>query len=1093
MADYATLYSKLSKEATDHDAETAKEKCPKKQKPAIYAMVANSVTDDGVKGVEVDVGKPTSATKKTDGDGLAKFDGAKVGSHGIAFKLSSDLAKKFVAPPSRSCATSQGKTSTVLVLLDPLPSFKVRVEQSDNGALFGGVVVELSGTDKLKQTTVQGTGEATFATLKPGKYTVKLTLTKTQLDHFSAPGLYRQVVAVGQTNELVVRVNTRTKANPKLTIEDPKVVVVKRAYMDKAKATARPHRLPVRLTVSARFDGTGALSCNQTTKVKAYKTPTDGAPVDFPVQLAAGELNQGVSGDPFTLYIEGEAPSGAMNDIELKLTLNGGTAILGPPVKDTITCVKLKLEICKWRVDDATDPVAIAEGDQIDKGRYVHVQDDDNSCERAKLIIHQAEPAAFTGALSLRVWDNGKGALGNRVELYDAEKASQASQQNPLSISNTAIPATGKILWAEGKKASAALLDTPIRLGLDSLPDTDAGLIEGDRVSVTVLKTTLEICQSRKKPDKDPDPMSAEDQIKKGRYLHQQDDGYHHGRAMILVKRVEPAAFDGKLTLTVWDVTARSKDNPRVEIFKTADEIAANGQTPKSNPYEFDHKTDVPEKGLKLWAEGKSGKLSAALRDTELRLGFKDHFAVGGRGLLTVLRFKKLKADIPSTPANTARVANSPVARHELKIADPAPTKDHFDESYTTNKPIVLVENSVPAANQIQLSVEVEPVGVPVRWATIRDRRPAPDGDHKDVIGLSGNRESPTLGSNAAGLTNTLIADAVGSFHICPFVDCNGTDEFEFMNKEGKRIDREPFIMMNLVLIRVKGIRDVSRARQSNVRLTPSPPTAGTGVGVSTGNFAAGASAGVHCKSTVAVISGGQDGQREMDKLFAGWVNNEVVEDARSMYQSPPGPIRTRRSVWSTVPAHTPFQTITAPGPAYAPQAGPVLDCTNFGSEGTGGNTCVGTEGAVGPPAINRDLGPATGSLGKKWEIEMWDSPGDGCPAAHESYGGLPLTGYVFNLDFRCDLCFWTNSSAVAGAADHPSCRLYSRVHSSNWQIRLTLAFDPVTGVCTQTVPLTISLTKNRAETLAAEPVEGSGLEVRSPISLNLLLVDARP
>src|SRR5262249_41561791 len=132
-----------------------------------------------------------------------------------------------------------------------------------------------------------------------------------------------------------------------------------------------------------------------------------------------------------------------------------------------------------------------------------------------------------------------------------------------------------------------------------------------------------------------------------------------------------------------------------------------------------------------------------------------------------------------------------------------------------------LIENSVNSGNQINLSVKVKPAGVPVRWDVIRDRRPKPNGDHKDVIGLSGNKEAPTLGSNAEALNNTLIADAAGSFHICPFVDCNGRKKLDLMEKDGKGIDREPFIMMNLVLVRVQGVSNDSKGDKTQCSSFP--------------------------------------------------------------------------------------------------------------------------------------------------------------------------------------------------------------------------------------------------------------------------------
>ena len=64
-----------------------------------------------------------------------------------------------------------------------------------------------------------------------------------------------------------------------------------------------------------------------------------------------------------------------------------------------------------------------------------------------------------------------------------------------------------------------------------------------------------------------------------------------------------------------------------------------------------------------------------------------------------------------------------------------------------------------------------------IRWHAPRDIRPTPDGDHADIAKLSG---SPTITRNAADHSKaTMLADGVGTFHIAPFIDCNGTDKFE--------------------------------------------------------------------------------------------------------------------------------------------------------------------------------------------------------------------------------------------------------------------------------------------------------------------------
>jgi hypothetical protein len=451
---------------------------------------------------------------------------------------------------------------------------------------------------------------------------------------------------------------------------------------------------------------------------------------------------------------------------------------------------------------------------------------------------------------------------------------------------------------------------------------------------------------------------------------------------------------------------------------------------------------------------------------------------------LTVVELSHLEADIPSTPANTVRLGNSPVKRHDLARAGGATAND-FDRDFTKNPPLVLLEDAVAAGDPVKLKVQVRPNGIPVHWSALR----ATD-DHKKVRALSGD---PTITQKAASpLEADLLTDAAGSFHVRAFVDCNGSNKFE------QDVDQEPFLLMNLVLVRAEGKRNASRARPTNAGLIPPLPTATTGVGVSTGSFANGAGAAVHNKAKVTVIGGGPDGRRGLDLLFAGWVNNELsvassptvppTEDVVSEYLDTTGatPVTHRRvSVWTSIGAGT---TFGPHGAAPTVVAGPVLDTTNFGSEGTGGNTAVGTEGAVGPPTpIQKD----DASVGQHWTIEMWDSPGDSCPPAH---GFLPgtLVVYRFNLDFRSDLVFWTNTTGVPDPTPDPACRLYSTVQTNHWSIRFAMAFNATTGAALAVPKVNVSLQRDAQPTRRAASAATKGLEIRSPISLNLLATDAR-
>src|SRR5207245_308491 len=159
---------------------------------------------------------------------------------------------------------------------------------------------------------------------------------------------------------------------------------------------------------------------------------------------------------------------------------------------------------------------------------------------------------------------------------------------------------------------------------------------------------------------------------------------------------------------------------------------------------------------------------------------------------MTVIRFSNLTATIPATPAHTARLGNSPVPPHPFTKGVGVPlSAAAFTVDFAVNLPLVLLERAIRPANPVALSVSVAPAGTPVLSSIERDTRPAPDGDHASVVALSPH-PAPTLTQVVGSpLTATLLIDAVGSFHVRPFVDCNGNGRFEPLS-----VDREPFILM---------------------------------------------------------------------------------------------------------------------------------------------------------------------------------------------------------------------------------------------------------------------------------------------------------
>jgi hypothetical protein len=422
---------------------------------------------------------------------------------------------------------------------------------------------------------------------------------------------------------------------------------------------------------------------------------------------------------------------------------------------------------------------------------------------------------------------------------------------------------------------------------------------------------------------------------------------------------------------------------------------------------------------------------------------------------------------------------------------------------------------SILPADPVIMSVQVKPPNVPVSWMAHRDTRPAPKGDNPLIkSSLSpAPRDTPTL-TQVAGhpLSARLLCDSVGSFHVCAYVDCNGNNLHDFNDaKSGARIDREPFIPMKLVLVRVKGNANKSIAH-SNAGFgpsagprpaanTPFTPTSVTGLRMVSGNFNAPATAAVHNLATVDVIGGGRNGKLGLSELFGGWVNNEsTVEDVVSTYLDPAtGNVHTHSSVQVANP-----NTFVPGAGGGVPMilAPPFLDVSPFGNEGTGGNTCVGTESpaAPGPPPppasgiLKVDAPTATNPLrvGQQWTIKMFDSPGDNCPPTHAALPGR-LTTYRFNLNFRTDLVFWTNIQQVAGPTVDPECHLYASVQTNHWTIRYSIAFNAAGNAPRQTAAsLRVHVEKDKKPQRLATPVQGSGLEVRFPFLLNVLGIDAR-
>jgi len=1007
--------------------------------------------------------------------------------------VSDDLDTK----PKVQDRPSSGKTtdSAVLPCQKKKCNLTVTIMRTDSGSLGHPVHVSVTGPNPADEDTGSYDSIEMWQ-IDPGTYTASATLPNDgdlPLYALRDQGPFSITLDAGDTGWIVIWVVPRPA--PTIAIDDPKIVVVSYDYHGRPKPGVKRHRVPIKLGVIDPAGGKGTLTCNHaagdaaTNHVALFTDQEDGTKLTLPLTIEMDELTAGK-----TVWAEGLNPSDAVNGTEFTLALSETQA---PPrivsVKDTLTCVRLKLDIFKSRPEDGGDPTKLDRDKRIDPGRYVLQQgtaDKRLFAERAWLAVAKAEPVDYAGKLLVK-------SLTPGIDFFAPDKEKPEAGQTALTATDLLWPngeidaSDGKRFWLQGKTLSGAMGDTGVAVFLEVLPAW-----EGDRITMTVLKAELKLHKSRTARDTDPDALGDDPKIETGRYVHVQDDKFQHGRARITVCKVVPDGFDGTLVLSAWNITSSPYEGtkaatPKVTLFN--EEVPASGQSAVALPHEVPHPTSFDSKGKVFWVEGKT--VCTELIDTQLRLGVKEADKGCDRVSLNVIRFKKLKAVIPSTPPNTPRNTatgggpNGPVNEHEHEIAKGGLDGKDFSEDPAENEPLVLIEGSVTGAKPIKLTVEVEPAGkgVPVAWSVQRDKRPG-KGDHDDIIALAGNSNDPGLTADGGDvLKATLTTGAVGSFHIRPYVDCNDNSKFDHNTDTGDRIDREPFIILNTVLVRAEGTNN-----QSVVN-----PAAGTGLtvdgagaptGFSSGDFAGTGNDAMDMDGTVRVIGGGQDGKRGLDRVFCGWVNNEqnaatspgpggLGEDVTHYFRGLPPPARG-----SPPPAPEKLRCFWELDGAE--MSGPVMDSGYAPTQGTGGNTSCGTMGADMDNAgvIKTDHGSG---IGQTWQAKNSDSPGGG--VTDTSAGGAKLARFCFNIDFSSALVFWTSFAKDQGPTDSPACRLYSSVFSNTWGIRLDVSFDRRWG---QTVNVAKGVVFTAGAGTRAQPVEGSGLETRTPDGLDVLQAD---
>jgi hypothetical protein len=599
-----------------------------------------------------------------------------------------------------------------------------------------------------------------------------------------------------------------------------------------------------------------------------------------------------------------------------------------------------------------------------------------------------------------------------------------------------------------------------------------------------VVELTLELFQSRTKAAGFPAAMGASAKIDTGRFIHVQDTGFHHGRAILVVREVKPSGFAQNLELK-----RLAGGSGALQLFPT--EAHSPGEAATALPAAFTpaQLSGAPQvagsKGMALFVEGHT--VSGGLRDVVLQLGIQGDEPDGDRSAFTVVQLSNLRAVVPSTQSPRSGA----VPDHPAFIVGNPPAAGHFDEDFAVNAPLVLLENSVSAAAPVRLSVQVNPAGVPISWSALRDRRPVPDGDGSGVLAAS-PRVEPTVTRTGAGLTADLQTNAVGSFHVRAFVNNNGTPGFDRDPTKAISFAPDPFILMNLVLVRVTLDSDDVQVHQTLVGATDGAGGIQTSSGPNPFNINTPNLHAIHQNALCTLIGGGRKGRLGVDSIFAGWINNMTADLTwRGTFRDPANPpdnISAHHFATNGPPPHVflPPPPPAGVGPAI-PAIPPLILDTGRGGGGTGGDSaCLGRSRIRGA----RDN---TLALGQRIRVEAVDAPGVGMEGAHPAFPAANMIRFDFALRFRSFLSFWANNGTPPSSArtGDTAERLYNVLLEAPWTMDGSWDVNPGTGAVTVHTAGAVGLPGNVKHSPAVSAAT-TAVEVRAPRALDMIVTDAQ-
>ncbi len=518
MSWLSKAYEKVKKSFGKKDAESAKEKCPKKE-TGLLVVVLRKENRRPIEKAAVLIKGKTGSSKRTDKDGIAFFKPLEPDAYEIDVTLPRDMSEDYEKPEAGKQTVGEGSCPIKVVHAGSLAALKVQVHhKGDPAKVLGGATIEVSGVQSHSpQKTQKADGTADFGKTKAGKYTIRATLKEEDKKSFGVIHTPVEVVLqAGKEKVIPIEVAPVNVVTPKIDMEY-KVVLLEADLPDpeKAKINTDPTYIVVYVEQTNKnnpFRNNGKLKCSPA-KVKAFLD--EACTNEIPGEPGSGITlsNAQLTGAQKTkIYLKGKTAGQFEVSLELEDPSNGSIKVEKPVEtkgKEKMGVVNLQLLLYQQdadalkniQVDPDADPPALSAPDtyatkpekyhanllkqyhdklrdkalpdqkemtndeKVKKSRLLHVQKDGNF-GRAKLVCKKLDAGQWPAGTDNYEIVLGQQKQSGQVEAYDKEYEGTV-KSFPVKIALGDLKAGDQTFWIQGKSATKKWGDVRLDLGVD--------------------------------------------------------------------------------------------------------------------------------------------------------------------------------------------------------------------------------------------------------------------------------------------------------------------------------------------------------------------------------------------------------------------------------------------------------------------------------------------------------------------------------------------------------------------------------------------------------------------------------------------------